>query len=101
MQTCENPRIPSSAAMEPPARTGRIVHPRAPSEHEEAMKTASERAPVLVGVAAVQQREDDPARAREPLALMGDALERAAEDAGSRALLARADVIRVPRGFWD
>jgi acetyl-CoA C-acetyltransferase len=59
------------------------------------------RVPVLVGAAAVQQREDDPARAREPLALMGDALERAAEDAGSRALLARADSIRVPRGFWD
>jgi acetyl-CoA C-acetyltransferase len=32
---------------------------------------------------------------------MGDALERAAEDAGHRALLARADAIRVPRGFWD
>ena len=32
---------------------------------------------------------------------MGDALERAADDAGSRALLARADSIRVPRGFWD
>jgi acetyl-CoA C-acetyltransferase len=63
------------------------------------MKT--ERTPVLVGAAALQQREDDPARAREPLALMGDALERAAEDAGSRALLARADSIRVPRGFWD
>jgi acetyl-CoA C-acetyltransferase len=60
-----------------------------------------EHVPVLVGAAAVQQREDDPARAREPLALMGDALERAAEDAGSRALLARADSIRVPRGFWD
>jgi acetyl-CoA C-acetyltransferase len=59
------------------------------------------RSPVLVGAAAVQQREDDPRRAREPLALMGDALERAAEDAGSRALLGVADAILVPRGFWD
>jgi acetyl-CoA C-acetyltransferase len=32
---------------------------------------------------------------------MGDALERAAQDAGSLALLARADAVRVPRGFWD
>ena len=59
------------------------------------------RTPVLVGVGAVQQREDDPDRAAEPLALMVAALERAAADAGSRALLARADSVRVPRGFWD
>ena len=57
--------------------------------------------PILVGVAAVTQREADPARAREPLALMALALERAAEDAGSRALLVRADSIRAPRGFWS
>jgi acetyl-CoA C-acetyltransferase len=59
------------------------------------------RTPVLVGAAAVSQREADPERAQEPLALMAAALERAAEDAGSRALLARADSIRAPRGFWD
>ena len=34
------------------------------------------RTPVLVGVAAVQQREEDPAKAREPLELMIAALER-------------------------
>src|SRR5262245_9192060 len=62
---------------------------------------ADERIPVLAGAAAITQREDDPERAREPLALMADALERAAQEAGSLALLARADVIRVPRGFWD
>jgi hypothetical protein len=50
------------------------------------------RTPVLVGVGVVQQRADDPRQAREPLLLMGDALERAADDAGSRALLAKADV---------
>lgn len=59
------------------------------------------RTPVLVGAGVVQQRAEDPREAREPLLLMGDALERAAEDAGSRALLARADSIRIPRGFWD
>jgi acetyl-CoA C-acetyltransferase len=59
------------------------------------------RTPVLVGVGAVSQREEDPARAREPLELMIAALERAAEDAGTRALLERADSVRAPRGFWD
>jgi acetyl-CoA C-acetyltransferase len=59
------------------------------------------RTPVLVGVSAVTQREDDPARAAEPLELMARALEAAAEDAGSRELLARAGAVLVPRGFWD
>jgi acetyl-CoA C-acetyltransferase len=59
------------------------------------------RTPVLVGAAAVQQREEDPSRAVEPFALMATALEGAAEDAGSLTLLERADSIRVPRGFWD
>jgi acetyl-CoA C-acetyltransferase len=59
------------------------------------------RTPLLVGVGAVTQREPDPARAQEPLGLMALALERAAEDAGSRELLARADSVRAPRGFWS
>ncbi|MCH2171338.1 acetyl-CoA acetyltransferase [Myxococcota bacterium] len=59
------------------------------------------RTPVLVGVGAIQQRLDDPDDALEPVALMQAALERAAADAGSRALLTDADAIRVPRGFWD
>jgi acetyl-CoA C-acetyltransferase len=59
------------------------------------------RVPVLVGAAAVSQRAEDPREAREPLRLMAEALERAADDAGSRALLERADSIRIPRGFWD
>lgn len=57
--------------------------------------------PVMVGVGAVQQREEDARRALEPLELMARALEAAAQDAGSRELLARADSIRVPRGFWS
>jgi acetyl-CoA C-acetyltransferase len=59
------------------------------------------RTPVLVGAAAVVQREPDPALAREPAALMREALERAADDAGSHALLGRADTIHVPRGTWS
>lgn len=58
------------------------------------------RTPVLVGVGAVSQRCDDPRDAREPVELMIAALERAAADAGSRALLQRAKSVRIPRGFW-
>jgi acetyl-CoA C-acetyltransferase len=63
--------------------------------------TLDPRTPVLVGVGAISQREEDPSRAVEPLGLMVAALERAADDAGSRALLARADSVRAPRGFWE
>ena len=57
--------------------------------------------PVLVGVGAVLQREEDPSAAAEPCELMARALERAAEDAGCPELLQGADSIRAPRGFWD
>ena len=60
-----------------------------------------DRTPVLVGAAAIQQREDDPSQAREPVELMAQALQAAATDAGCPDLLARADSIRAPRGFWD
>jgi acetyl-CoA C-acetyltransferase len=55
--------------------------------------------PVLVGIAQVEQREDDPSIAKEPLDLMIDAVRQAAEDAGSRALL-NASSVRVIRGIW-
>ena len=57
------------------------------------------RTPVIVGVGQVLQRLDDPLQAAEPLELMARALERAGEDAGSRALLERADSVGVPRGI--
>lgn len=59
------------------------------------------RTPVLVGAGAVQQRLDDPLQALEPIELMIAALRHAAEDAGCPQILARADSIRMPRGFWD
>jgi acetyl-CoA C-acetyltransferase len=59
------------------------------------------RTPVLVGAAQVLQRAQDPALAREPLALMRDALAAAAEDAGAPQLLARADAIAVCQGITD
>lgn len=56
--------------------------------------------PVVVGVGQVEQRAEDPVTAREPLSLMEDALRAAAEDAGSRELLAQADALYVIRGIW-
>jgi acetyl-CoA C-acetyltransferase len=56
--------------------------------------------PVLVGIAQLEQRSDDPLESSEPLALMLDALREAAEDAGNPALLTSADSIRVVRGRW-
>ncbi len=61
----------------------------------------SARDPVLVAEGSVCQRLEDPREALEPIALMREALARAAEEAGSRALLERADAIYVPRGFWS
>lgn len=56
---------------------------------------------MLVGVGAVMQRAADPARADEATTLMATALERAADDAGSRRLLTEADRVAVPKGLWE
>jgi acetyl-CoA C-acetyltransferase len=58
------------------------------------------RLPVLVGAAALVQRCEDPKLAREPIALMRDALRAAAGDAGAPKLLEHASAIFVPRGFF-
>ena len=63
--------------------------------------TMDPRTPVLVGCGQVKQRCDDPREALEPLALMAEAAERAADDAGNRALLRALDSIRVPHGLWQ
>lgn len=57
------------------------------------------RTPILVGAGAASQRIEDHTKAPEPIELIIDALERAADDAGTRELLARASVVRVPKGF--
>jgi acetyl-CoA C-acetyltransferase len=67
------------------------------------------RTPVLVGIGVVMQREDDPLRAMDPLALMTEAARRAGADAageaggdaGAAGLLAGLDRILVPRGRWS
>ena len=64
------------------------------------MSSDAARRPVLVGVGQVLQRTDDLAAAREPLELMVEAAERAAADAGSRALLEAVESVRVVRGMW-
>jgi len=56
--------------------------------------------PVLVGIAQLEQRSDDPSQAKEPIELMIDAVRAAAEDAGSSALLSDAGSVRVIRGIW-
>jgi acetyl-CoA C-acetyltransferase len=64
-------------------------------------KAVDPNTPVLVGACAVQQRCDHPDDGVEPIELMIRALEGAAQEAGSRALLGLADGVRVPQGFWD
>lgn len=56
--------------------------------------------PVLVGVAAINEKQDDHTACSEPVALMEQALRAAASDAGSDALLADADEIYVPKSLW-
>lgn len=63
--------------------------------------TMDPRTPVLVGIGVVQQKEKDPARAEEAVALMARAARLAGEDAGVPALLARIDRIGVPQGLWS
>ena len=58
-------------------------------------------APVIVGASAIQQRFDDPSGAPNALHLMRTALEAAADDAGSRDLLAAAEIVMMPQGMWS
>lgn len=57
--------------------------------------------PVLVGTGVIQHRESDWQEAREPLAMMLEAVRAAGEDCGRPDLLSRAELICVPRGRWQ
>jgi len=59
-----------------------------------------DRTPIIVGVAQVEQREDDTARAKEPLELMVQAVAAAGADSGNPKVLRAADSVRVVRGIW-
>ncbi|MEM9254882.1 MAG: acetyl-CoA acetyltransferase [Pseudomonadota bacterium] len=64
------------------------------------MTELADNTPVLVGVAAVQEKQDDYRAAREPVALMEQALRDAASDAGCDELLEGAQEIMVPASLW-
>ena len=55
------------------------------------------RTPVVVGVGQVSQRVEDPAEAREPTALLADALRAAGDDSGSPRLLGAISTLAVIR----
>ena len=59
-----------------------------------------DRTPIIIGIAQVEQREDDPAAAKAPLDLMRDAVRAAGEDTGNPKVLEQADSVRVVRGMW-
>jgi acetyl-CoA C-acetyltransferase len=61
------------------------------------------RTPVLVGSAAITQRQPDPALARDAIGLMADTLRAAAGNAGGAGphrLLAKADLMFATQGSW-
>jgi acetyl-CoA C-acetyltransferase len=64
------------------------------------MTAINPRSAVVVGAGQFIQKPADPLEALEPIAMMVEAVERAADDAGSRALLARAGSIAVVKGAW-
>jgi acetyl-CoA C-acetyltransferase len=59
------------------------------------------KSPVIVGVSQIRQREEDPLAAFEPLMLMRNALQLAAEDAEAGHLFSQAQSFRVPQGLWS
>ncbi len=64
------------------------------------MNANSERTPVLAGIGVATQREDDPARALDPVGLMLQASRRAGQDSAPD-LLRRIQRVAVPRGRWS
>ena len=59
------------------------------------------RTPLLDGAAVATQRLDDPTAASSAAELMAEAARRAAEDAGSPALLGAAQLVLVPKGTCE
>ena len=57
---------------------------------------ADDRTPIFVGVAQVEQREDDPNAAKEPLDLMVQAVEAAAQDCRRRSFAPRRTKVPCP-----
>lgn len=64
------------------------------------VRSAEDDAPVLVGLAQVEQRIDDPGAAAEPLELMERAVRAALEDCGAPAIGRRLTAVCVNQGAW-
>ncbi|HQQ63561.1 MAG TPA: hypothetical protein PLF22_08300 [Pseudomonadales bacterium] len=64
------------------------------------ISAAMQPTPLLAGCAAVQQRETDIAQSGEAIALMIDAVQQAALDAGTAEILKHVQRIYVPKGLW-
>jgi acetyl-CoA C-acetyltransferase len=56
--------------------------------------------PVIIGISQIQQRVKDEFSGDEPIDMMIDAVNQAADDAGSRSLLKNLESVRVIRGVW-
>ncbi|MEC8299364.1 MAG: hypothetical protein VXZ77_03120, partial [Pseudomonadota bacterium] len=56
--------------------------------------------PVIIGVAQVLKRDYNKINFKEPVDLMVEASQKAAEDAGVPALVESLDSVRVVRGWW-
>jgi len=65
------------------------------------MKGLAPNTPVIVGIGFHQEKSEDPAECAEPYQLMVRAVRRAAEDAGSAALLEQIESISVAQGGWE
>lgn len=56
--------------------------------------------PVLVGIGIAAQREENPEKALDALALMREASRRAGADTGTASVLATVERVYVPKGRW-
>ena len=65
------------------------------------MKGPAPNTPVIVGIGFHQEKSEDPTKCAEPYQLMVRAVRRAAEDAGSAALLEQIESISVAQGGWE
>lgn len=63
--------------------------------------TIPDNTPILVGVGAIQQKETDINIAKEPIALMIDAVNAALEDCQNPQIARDIEVITVPKGMWS
>jgi acetyl-CoA C-acetyltransferase len=63
--------------------------------------TVSAQTPVLVGIGVVQQKERDPARGKDALELMIEAVRAAGADSGAPEILTEAARIAVPQSLWS